>query len=417
MLLPECAELGDLPDGAIASHRFAQEFQESSIIVPRKRAAPGESTASQAKKPKTTTAAASKKAAQKAAETEALETPLTKVPERWSAASVSANIAREHELRLTKPDEAYAFECFCTPRFERSAARDSEDEDEDGDEDEDKDKQVTNQPKCDGGKTCLCKKNAVDHPDHPWALSMAGEQLYLSQFILASLRDPDNFSMYTYNDHFGYGLIEMLQNMILDFAASSDWREQWCIAEAAIMWLLDSEAAAMMQVDDPDTVRDSYSMIGRMFLDMIARLDREGVMTEAVNLGTVMALTRRVASVTPSRFDDYVLAYSKKHDVTLRGPKGLEGFIGECEEVKLPSSTSNKDDPWKCAAACKKYKSQHGSSAGPGPRTAYKGIGGDHYDISSWMPANRKQASFSGKDPFTRAMIDGVKKGLVMQLA
>ncbi|KAJ4148006.1 hypothetical protein LMH87_002495 [Akanthomyces muscarius] len=405
--------------------------------MPRKRAAPAESAASQAKKAKTTTEAASKKAAPEAAEPAATEATLTKVPERWSAVSVSANIAKGHEERLTKSDEAYAFECCCPPRFERPAAFDWEDEDDD-DEDEEKDEEDTDQSKCDSGKTCMCRKKAADHPDHPWALSMAGEQLYLSQFVLASLRDPDNFSMYTYNDHFGYGLIEMLQNMILDFMESPNWREQWCIVEAAVMWLLDSEANAMMQVDDSDTVRDSYSMIGRMFLSMIARLDREGVMGEVLNLGTVMALYIKLAqhardnglldeddaekvadgiAYTPSRFDDYVLAYSKKHDITLRGPKGLEGFIDECEEVELPLSTSNKCDPWKCAAAVKKYKSEHSSSSAPGSRTTYKGIGGDHYDISSWMPADRKKASFSGKDPFTRSMINSIKEGLVMQLA
>lgn len=53
--------------------------------------------------------------------------------------------------------------------------------------------------------------------------------------------------MHTHNDQFGYGLVEMLQNMILDFVESPNWREQWCIAEAAVMWLLDSEADAMMQ--------------------------------------------------------------------------------------------------------------------------------------------------------------------------
>lgn len=179
-------------------------------------------------------------------------------------------------------------------------------------------------------------------------------------------------------------------------------------------------------------------MIGRMFLITVARLDREGVMGEVLNLGTIMALYIKLAqhsrdsglldeddaekvadgiAYTPSRLDDYVLAYSKKHDITLRGPKGLEGYIDQCEEVELPSSTSNKRDPWKCAVAFKKYKSKHSSRSTPGFRTTYEGIGGDHYDISSWMPADRKKASFSGKDPFTRSMINGVKQGLVMHLA
>lgn len=176
-----------------------------------------------------------------------------------------------------------------------------------------------------------------------------------------------------------------------------------------------------------------------MFLTMVARLDREGLMDQVLNLGTIMALyiklahdsrdeglledddhTEKVADgveYTPTRFDDYVLAYSKKHDISLRGPKGLEGYIDECEQVELPASTANRGDPWKCAAAVRKYKAAHSSRPTPGSRTSYRGIGGDHYDISTWMPADRKRAAFNGKDPFSRSMMDAVKKGMVMQLA
>ncbi|KAM0664944.1 hypothetical protein ACQRIU_006097 [Beauveria bassiana] len=434
--------------------------------MPRKRAAPSDSGTSQAKKTKTTKAAASTEAAasypiqevspsdsgsSRAKKTKSPKAapktplaPLLRVPERWSAVSASANIARAHEQRLAKPDEAWVWECCCLPPFERGALWEDEDDDEDN---EDKD---ANQPECNGGKTCMCSKKAMDHPDHPWVLSMAGKQLYLSQYALATLRDPDSFQMYTSNDHYGYGLIEMLQNLFLDYPESHSWRELRCIVEAAVMWLLDSQSDAMMQMDAEDVVQESYSLIGRMFLDMLARLDiesrtvrNEGIRVSDVvlNLGTIMALYIKLAQEAreysvlseyeedeklaggviykPPLFDDYVLAYAKKFEVTLRGPKGLGKLLDNCRQVDLPEVTPESEDPWNFFKTLHVYENQYYRMPPFGSfydKTEYRGIGGDRYDISTWRPVERREANFDRKDPFTRTMINAVKQGRVMHL-
>ncbi|KAM3442414.1 hypothetical protein MY4824_001008 [Beauveria thailandica] len=434
--------------------------------MPRKRAAPSDSGTSQAKKTKTTKAAASTEAApiqevspsdsgsSRAKKTKTTKAaaktplpPLLRAPERWSAASVSANIARGHEEWLAKPDEAWVWECSCPPRFERPIAsfwddeEDEEDEDDEEDDGDSEDKEAK-QPEC-GGESCMCDKKAVDHPDYPWVLTMVGKQLYLSQYDLATMRDPDNFRMYTFNDHYGYGLIEMLQNLILDYPESQDWKESWCILEAAVMWLLDAESNAVMQVDTSYLVQETYSLIGRMFLHMLAILELEGrsVRDAVLNLGTIMALYIKLAQdsrqnnllcedeedeelaggviYSPPRFDDYVLAYANKFDVTLCGPKGLDKLIDECDQVDLPEVTLENNDPWNFFETLHDY--ELGNYRAPprgvifsGPEE-YRGIGGDHYDISSWRPVERREASFDKKDPFSRSMINAVKQGLVIQ--
>ncbi|OAA43468.1 hypothetical protein BBO_04611 [Beauveria brongniartii RCEF 3172] len=415
--------------------------------MPRKRAAPSDSGTSQAKKTKTTKAAASTVAApiqevspsdsgsSRAKKTKTTKAapktplaPLLRVPERWSAVSVSANVARGHEEWLAKPDEAWVWECSCPPRFERPISSFWDDEEDEEDEEDSEDK-AAKQPEC-GGETCMCNKKAVDHPDYPWVLTMVGKQLYLSQYVLATMRDPDNFQMYTYNDHYGYGLIEMLQNLILDYPVSCGWKESWCVLEAAVMWLLDPEADAIIH------------LIGRMFLHMLAtlELDGRGVRDAVLNLGTIMALYIKLAQdsrqnnllcedeedeeltggviYSPPRFDDYVLAYAKKFDVTLCGPKELDKLIDECRRVGLPEVTLENDDPWNFFETLQGYE---GANYRAPPRGSiwyddkeYRGIGGDHYDISSWRPVERRKASFDKKDPFTRSMINAVKQGLVM---
>lgn len=168
--------------------------------------------------------------------------------------SASGNVEDGFEELLEDAAKAYAFECSCPPIFEQPSpsADEKEDEDEDEeeegeDEDEEWDKEkAAGQAKCDDGKTCMCRKKPEDHPDHAWSMTEAGRHKYLSQYILATLRNPDNFNMYTYNEHFGYGLIEMLQNLLVDFAeAEGDWRKQWSIVEATGYWLLDEECDAI----------------------------------------------------------------------------------------------------------------------------------------------------------------------------
>jgi hypothetical protein len=97
---------------------------------------------------------------------------------------------------------------MCPPPFERHDDDDDEWEDvssgeeehASGNEKEDigKDKQ---KHRCDGGSSCLCKKPAADHPEYPWIITVAGFQKCFAQHIQISLRDPDNFEMYTFNDH------------------------------------------------------------------------------------------------------------------------------------------------------------------------------------------------------------------------
>ena len=46
----------------------------------------------------------------------------------------------------------------------------------------------------------------------------AGSHKLTMQRINADLRNPDLFDMYTFNDHAGYGVLEVVQSLLLDFA-------------------------------------------------------------------------------------------------------------------------------------------------------------------------------------------------------
>ncbi len=197
---------------------------------------------------------------------------------RWSAISGSANIEAGFQMQLRKDAaDFHTFVCVCSAPFRGPDDDDDDDEEEDEWEDEDGDaemgsgdemgsddemddsdeedepsetnKKTKKKNPCTGGKTCMCHKPAAEHPDHPYVISTGGEQKFLGACNHAALRDPDNFSMYTWNDHAGQGVMEVAQNLVLDFqdaAGSADWREQWMVCEAMVYFLLSPNADPMV---------------------------------------------------------------------------------------------------------------------------------------------------------------------------
>lgn len=51
--------------------------------------------------------------------------------------------------------------------------------------------------------------------------------------------------MYVYNDYHGYGIVQVVQNTLLDFDQEKEkdnWKEQWAICEAIILFFQSGHA-------------------------------------------------------------------------------------------------------------------------------------------------------------------------------
>jgi len=175
------------------------------------------------------------------AEAEAPTLPKPRRSGRWAKPlSGSANADMSYKIITQDPLKAYEYELLCKPPFDNGEDEEDEDEDQPG--------------KCDGGKTCLCMKPASEKPDHPWKMTLAGQTLFCTQRAMCDLRDPDGFSMYTFNDHSAYGTLEVLQNLMLDYeAASKNYKEQWAICEALGFFLSTTHGAEVALLACPST--------------------------------------------------------------------------------------------------------------------------------------------------------------------
>ncbi|KAI1745475.1 hypothetical protein F4680DRAFT_402285 [Xylaria scruposa] len=370
---------------------------------------------------------------------------------RWAAVSASANAESDYRMVWKNEEKAYGYITLCRAWYvSASDEEDSDDSEKDEDEDEaeseeeeiEEEEQNDHIDKVDDGKLrrlgprcerkhCVCFLPLSANPEHPWVISWAGFRKFSNQFIHVSLRDPDNFSMYTFNDHAAYGALEVLQNLFLDFEEAAKekrgdgWREQWAVCEAVVHWMLHPNTSIMSMIDDGDLLHESMQLIGRMFLSMLAQLDDLGLVGDATavkSLGCTMAMYMVLANdlrkadaldaddddesstgFQPDSFDNAVLSYANKRGVTLRGPKDIEEIIAEADgDVELPAKKAK--DPWGWKAGFKKY-------------TKGRKIGGDHHDITTMSSAERKEASFDKKDPIKKKDMDAIKKGMVMQMA
>ncbi|KAK0615358.1 hypothetical protein B0T17DRAFT_657547 [Bombardia bombarda] len=380
---------------------------------------------------------------------------------RWADVSNSANVDHKYKLAVHNPVSAYEYVCMCQPPFSNGGDdddSDDDDSDEEEDEEEGDDENGGNEPKktsggrgrCDAGETCLCNKPAADHPDHPWQVTVAGKHKFYTQRIHCGTRCPDDFGMYTFNDHEGYGVMEIIQNLLLDFEeVAGSWKEQWAVCEGMAFFLLTGFASPFFGVDDGELVSHTYELIGRLFVSMLAQLERDGRLgkdSEVQNLGLIMALFMRLAADArdygclqeseeepigpkkdkktwcPHAFDNQVLAYARKYDVKLVGPSDMEDLIENCEqEADLPKPESNKGpkaDPFGFVEALASYKSERGGIAAflsSRKKSGSAVIGGDYLDITTWSSAERKEKAFAKKDPLGKAQIDAIKKGLILQ--
>jgi hypothetical protein len=172
-----------------------------------------------------------------------------------------------------------------------------------------------------------------------------------------------------------------------------------------------------------------------MFLAMLATMESRNLLepgSDVQDLGVVVRLYLSLAnelrrdcdepcldeSFDVSRFDAYVVAYAKKHQLHLKDPsnigKLMENFEDEGddetrESIELPPCSA---DPWKWRAAHEAYAANYGKISSIGK----KGMGGDSFDISTWSSTKRMKHNFDGIDPLGEKEIDTIVQDIVAQL-
>jgi len=96
---------------------------------------------------------------------------------------------------------------------------------------------------CDDAETCICTRPADQYPDHGLVTTLAARAKYMMVENHALNRNPYHFGMDLGEDHYAFGLLQIVENLLLDFAeAKGNLREQWVVCETMVIFLLSDMA-------------------------------------------------------------------------------------------------------------------------------------------------------------------------------
>ncbi|KAF8474145.1 hypothetical protein BDZ91DRAFT_349258 [Kalaharituber pfeilii] len=186
------------------------------------------------------------------------------------------------------------------------------------------------------------KKNEVEREKlkaRTWEVSRQAERLVESLHEASQNRNPELHNMYIYNDFWGYGLVEIVENWLLDFAKAwgryrawrsgkvppGNWKKsepiEWAynqgwsavqeiftLLEGFVMWSeLTTVYEVLMMVDDGDMVIALLDVVAKAFLTVfdvlneihVAHFNKETnphPLAPIKNLGLVAALVMKWAS-------------------------------------------------------------------------------------------------------------------------
>ncbi|KAF3074154.1 hypothetical protein CFAM422_003805 [Trichoderma lentiforme] len=328
---------------------------------------------------------------------------------------------REEAFKDDSPLEGYdantleEFICMKPPAGER----DSNDGDEDGEEDEDEDEDEDNEDgkedvddddevrgsgnkessadkkgkskEADTEREALRKrlgKLASRHPEHLWVITLGGYERFRWWSQEICKRNQDDYSMYIYNDFSWYGVIEVLENMFVQFEK---------VLKSKNHEPLDVGNAEFEMCDDGERCQLILELFGSMIIAAIDELQKKGLFTKDSkfpNIPIILSLLIKYAW-TMGRgdygFDDnidwvfYVVQQAEAADITLGGPSGFAKIL---EEIKAEASehTAASLSKLKKGTFASKFKS-------------YGSRGGEQYVIAKMPAAQRKKHTLgSGGD-------------------
>ncbi|KAI4702448.1 hypothetical protein J4E81_002811 [Alternaria sp. BMP 2799] len=131
-------------------------------------------------------------------------------------------------------------------------------------------------------KDGLFKAPASKHPEHKWVMLW---DAWLKADLLgrkAKYCDPDAFEMNLYTDWQGWGMQEIMENMMVEFnqgvhAKKDRIEKMWSVISAVGLWLNENEhITALINNEDGDTTCEIIGLMGCALLTVLAAIEAAG---------------------------------------------------------------------------------------------------------------------------------------------
>ncbi|KJX95495.1 hypothetical protein TI39_contig4110g00008 [Zymoseptoria brevis] len=259
----------------------------------------------------------------------------------------------------------------------------------------------------------------------------------------ADRRCPDQFGMYVQNDFYGYGMMEVLENMLRAFeneikplsGKKASLQQMWAIVTVLAMFLCRDVSFPWSMVDDGERYEHLIAVSGCAALTALNELDRVGQLkkdSRFLDLGHVMAMfllwSKTATGLTVEgriRHDPYddddaeleiyewvgpLLAYAAKADIDLAEQRvsGIDKVLKRTTVGGLRGSA--KADKWDWTATFRDYQNRRIgrqvvlSLSRPNVKL-------HNYNLLTWIREARARYAFDDVDPLAEFSDEQIAAG------
>ncbi|KAF2795672.1 hypothetical protein K505DRAFT_335813 [Melanomma pulvis-pyrius CBS 109.77] len=261
---------------------------------------------------------------------------------------------------------------------------------------------------------------ADEHPEYKWVVMAKAAVLQVKYERRTTYCNPDSFDMYAYKDFHGYGIHELVENLLVDFDAAflkknnKGLEEMWVIMAAMGWWFCEGEVMNGIILDITEQISDTMNLIGAAFLESLNAIDLLGELkpnSKFRDLGLIMSLFLHWPDDLNKSYGfegkylawrKFVVAYMKKAGLSAdTGIFGTDKLIAKNDQnAEIGEPQPNR---WAFASKLKTYKSRNGK------------MGGRKYDITQWTSEERAECAFDEEDILAHVPKEMLKNdGLVM---
>lgn len=344
------------------------------------------------------------------------KTARTQTAGKESDNNANKNKEKESSTDPTANLDPYEYVTICRPRADLEAENDAKPAKQ-----RLKESELFEQDKCDGGTECMCNKDPKDHPEWRWVVMREGKKRKLYMTVYSNYSNPGLFHMHVYSDHHGYGIGELIENLLIEFKKAKNPQEEWVVVETIAHWLFTfEELQPFLGVDDGQKVHDYAGIVGTTLLAALNTLDRNDLLkpdSEFKDIALVIGLYLEVAANFGDALDwprgdeslwpNQIVTFAKEKGIEIDMPFGVEKRIQRFDTgEKLPRKAV---DRFKFKPLFKWIEQQYGTK--PGPSASKPTIGGHKFDITKWSREDRAEYAFDDKDPLPDKIVQDLKEG------
>ncbi|KAF1811723.1 hypothetical protein P152DRAFT_474446 [Eremomyces bilateralis CBS 781.70] len=250
------------------------------------------------------------------------------------------------------------------------------------------------------------EKPAEEHPEWKWIITRQGNYLANTYGDDTTRRNPDMMGMYTYNDHAGYGMQEVIENQLIAFKKefskkNCDPHRLWIHLEAMGLYFYINDQMGWHMLEDGECMAQTLALVGQALLTGLNVLERADLLkpdSKIKNIGLVVGLFLSLAAMHTDAMDDeewpsQAIAYCKSHNVEIKGLYDSDELVAQADEgLDLEDF---EDPPGPDRFNFKRMFKDLSDRYGP--------LGGSKYDIVKMSKKERIAASYDKEDPLDKA--------------